>query len=464
MACGQMTSMASWLPLARAAAVGWIPVARRPIPAPYGLPSNGRRPDVGGKRCDGAGIRGGQPEENGDRAEHGRPTDFVEAQDAAVSGERDRVNPMHSGADVAADDDDTRVRFNVSGRRFESWRRSLDRHPDTLLGSDEKEYFYDASSGEYVFDRDPELFRLVLGYYQTGRLHYPRHQCVASFEAELAFFGILPDMVSDCCYENYRERRHDLAERLADDLTPEERDRRSTSAVADKTLRERMWLGFEFPHSSTPSLVFYYVTGFFIAVSVIANIGETVSCGSRMKIFDRAATDAPPSPAVAAVSMASSSERWQSCGDRFELEFFCLDTACVTLFTVEYAMRLFAAPARLRYACSVMSIIDAVAILPYYVGLGITDNKDLSGAFVTLRVFRVFRVFKFSRHSHGLRVLGYTLKTCASELGFLLFSLTMAIIIFGTVMFYAEKSQKDTTFNSIPESFWYTIVTMTTLG
>jgi len=38
-----------------------------------------------------------------------------------------------------------------------------------------------------------------------------------------------------------------------------------------------------------------------------------------------------------------------------------------------------------------MSVIDAVAIFPYYVGLGITDNKDLSGAFVTLRVFRVFR-------------------------------------------------------------------------
>jgi len=68
-------------------------------------------------------------------------------------------------------------------------------------------------------------------------------------------------------------------------------------------------------------------------------------------------------------------------------------------------------------------------ILPYYVSLMMTDNKNLSGAFVTLRVFRVFRVFKFSRHSQGLRILGYTLKSCASELGFLLFSLTMAIDI-----------------------------------
>ncbi|VDQ03149.1 unnamed protein product [Trichobilharzia regenti] len=91
-------------------------------------------------------------------------------------------------------------------------------------------------------------------------------------------------------------------------------------------------------------------------------------------------------------------------------------------------------------------------------------ERSVSGVFTTLRVFRVFRVFKFSRHSVGLRILGYTLKSCASELGFLLFSLTMVIIIFATVMYYAEKSVEGTTFSSIPSSFWYTIVTMTTLG
>lgn len=37
-----------------------------------------------------------------------------------------------------------------------------------------------------------------------------------------------------------------------------------------------MWKAFEMPHTSTAALVFYYVTGFFIAVSVIANVAETV--------------------------------------------------------------------------------------------------------------------------------------------------------------------------------------------
>jgi len=63
-----------------------------------------------------------------------------------------------------------------------------------------------------------------------------------------------------------------------------------------------------------------------------------------------------------------------------------------------------------------------------------------------------------------LRILGYTLQSCASELGFLVFSLAMAIIIFATIMFYCEKNVPDSTFTSIPAAFWYTIVTMTTLG
>jgi len=105
---------------------------------------------------------------------------------------------------------------------------------------------------------------------------------------------------------------------------------------------------------------------FFIATSVLANIAETLGCGL-----------------VAGVTLA--------CGERYADAFFCLDTACVLIFTAEYLLRLYAAPARCQHACCVMSVIDIVAIVPYYIGLGITDNKDLSGAFVTLRVFRVFR-------------------------------------------------------------------------
>uniref|UniRef100_A0A3Q3F808 A-type voltage-gated potassium channel KCND1 n=1 Tax=Labrus bergylta TaxID=56723 RepID=A0A3Q3F808_9LABR len=328
--------------------------------------------------------------------------------------------------------------LNVSGTKFQTWRTTLERYPDTLLGSTERDFFFHEETNEYFFDRDPDIFRHVLNFYRTGKLHYPRQECISAYDEELAFFGIIPEIIGDCCYEEYKDRRRENAERLQDD---EEMDMSNDVTPVNLTYREFLWRAFENPHTSTLALVFYYVTGFFIAISVMANVVETVPCGT----------------------MPNRSKE-MSCGDRYALAFFCLDTACVMIFTVEYLMRLVAAPSRYKFMKSVMSVIDVVAIMPYYIGLVMTDNDQVSGAFVTLRVFRVFRIFKFSRHSAGLRILGYTLKSCASELGFLLFSLTMAIIIFATVMFYAEKGSTASKFTSIPAAFWYTIVTMTTLG
>ena len=340
---------------------------------------------------------------------------------------------------------DELVTINVSGSKFQTWKDTLKKFPHTLLGSGEKEFFYNEETKEYFFDRDPEIFRHILTFYRTGQMHFPRTECISTIDNELAYFGIMPEMIADCCYEDYRDRKRENDERVIDDEPSENKNVHFSpgSKVIPETnsLRQRMWKAFENPHTSTPALVFYYVTGFFIAVSVLANIVETIPCGG-----------------------SNGPNQLVTCGDQYQIIFFCLDTACVMIFTVEYLMRLFAAPNRCKFVRSVMSIIDVVAILPYYIGLIITDNEDLSGAFVTLRVFRVFRIFKFSRHSQGLRILGYTLKSCASELGFLLFSLTMAIIIFATVMYYAEKGLAGTKFTSIPDASWYTIVTMTTLG
>lgn len=49
-----------------------------------------------------------------------------------------------------------------------------------------------------------------------------------------------------------------------------------------------------------------------------------------------------------------------SCGERYKIVFFCLDTACVMIFTAEYLLRLFAAPSRWKFMRSVMSVIDVV--------------------------------------------------------------------------------------------------------
>ncbi len=121
------------------------------------------------------------------------------------------------------------------------------------------------------------LFRHILNYYRTGKLHFPKGECLTQYDEELAFFGIMPDVIGDCCYEDYRDRKRENAERLMDDKLDDEE---GGDGVQPEALRERMWRAFEVPHTSTPALVFYYVTGFFIAVSVMANVVETVPCGT----------------------------------------------------------------------------------------------------------------------------------------------------------------------------------------
>ena len=203
---------AAWLPFARAAAVGWVPIAANPLPPPPVVKKDRRKPE------------------------------------------------------------DEKMLINVSGRRFETWRTTLEKYPDTLLGSTEREFFYDEDLCEYFFDRDPEIFRHILNYYHTGKLHYPRHECLLSYDEELSFFGILPDVIGDCCYEDYRDRKRENTERLMDDKLSENGEA-NHPPLTNK--REKMWRAFENPHTSTSALVFYYVTGFFIAVSVMANVIET---------------------------------------------------------------------------------------------------------------------------------------------------------------------------------------------
>uniref|UniRef100_A0A8C4JWI2 Potassium voltage-gated channel subfamily D member 2 n=1 Tax=Dromaius novaehollandiae TaxID=8790 RepID=A0A8C4JWI2_DRONO len=171
---------------------------------------------------------------------------------------------------------DSLIVLNVSGIQFQTWLDTLERYPDTLLGSSERDFFYHPETQQYFFDRDPDIFRHILNFYRTGKLHYPRQECISAYDEELAFFGIIPEIIGDCCYEEYKDRRRENAERLQDDA---DQDHAAESSLPSMTARQRMWRAFENPHTSTLALVFYYVTGFFIAVSVIANVVETVPCG-----------------------------------------------------------------------------------------------------------------------------------------------------------------------------------------
>lgn len=324
---------------------------------------------------------------------------------------------------------DKRIILNVSGRKFETWDYTLKKYPTTLLGSSDRESFYDSQRKEYFFERDPSFFRHILNYYRHGKLHFSLEECGAFYEDELDFFRIPTDALGLCCLEEYQDAN--AAVSRTDSHSEGDTSHREC-VLQHRTFRQRLWILFENPQSSTAAKVVYYVIGIAIILSIVTTITETIPCGEK------------------------------TCGEEYKQAFQYVDGSCVVVLTLEYLIRLFAAPHRCKFVKEFQSIVDLAAVLPFYLDIGFSAG-DLD-ALTILRVFRVFRVFKMSRHSTRLQALGSSIKNSSSELGFILFSFGLGVIIFATAVYYAEKEVKGTTFSSIPDSMWYAIVTMTTTG
>jgi len=159
--------------------------------------------------------------------------------------------------------------------------------------------------------------------------------------------------------------------------------------------------------------------------------------------------------------------------------FFPIETACIIWFTVELVLRFAVSPDPRAFARDVMNVIDAIAIAPYFVTLATTlfSQPAVSGsssanggqtmplaALRVVRLVRVFRIFKLSRHSKGLQILGQTIRASMRELGLLIFFLLICVILFSSAVYFAEADAANSHFKSIPDAFWWAVVTMTTVG
>nr|KAG8541091.1 hypothetical protein GDO81_029724 [Engystomops pustulosus] len=367
-----------------------------------------------------------------------------------------------------------RVVINVSGLRFETQLKTLTQFPETLLGDAEKRMrYFDPLRNEYFFDRNRPSFDAILYYYQSGgRLKRPVNVPFDIFSEEVKFYELGEEALL-----KYRE----------DEGFVKEEEKR----LPDNEFKRQVWLLFEYPESSGPARGIAIVSVLVILISIVIFCLETLP-----EFRDDKDNLLPPLGSRGSADEDGFGLYYngtlgmpESGHTAFNDPFFIVETVCIVWFSFEFAVRLFACPSKPGFFRNIMNIIDIVSILPYFITLGTelgnqpqrqqqqqqqqqhplqgSGQQQQAMSFAILRIIRlvrVFRIFKLSRHSKGLQILGHTLRASMRELGLLIFFLFIGVILFSSAVYFAEADEPTTHFHSIPDAFWWAVVTMTTVG
>lgn len=135
------------------------------------------------------------------------------------------------------------------------------------------------------------------------------------------------------------------------------------------------------------------------------------------------------------------------------------EVVTVILFTLEYGLRLAVASKPLRFVTSFFGVIDLLAIVPFYLSLGV-DLRSIRA----FRLLRLFRALKLVRYSRAIRRFRLALSIAKEEL--VLFGATSAIVLYLAavgIYFFEHEAQPDV-FTSVFHSLWWAVATLTTVG
>ena len=148
--------------------------------------------------------------------------------------------------------------------------------------------------------------------------------------------------------------------------------------------------------------------------------------------------------------------------DRTVIVLSILESVCITVFAIEYLLRLFVAKRKLKFVFSLWGMIDLLAILPFFLfAYGITLNLIILRAF---RLLRLVRILKLGRYNKSLSRMVLAMKIAREDLLLALAATLIMLLVASFGIYQFENPVQPEKFSSVFESLWWALATLTTVG
>lgn len=146
---------------------------------------------------------------------------------------------------------------------------------------------------------------------------------------------------------------------------------------------------------------------------------------------------------------------------RYGKFFFIVEWFFTILFTIEYLLRIISVKKPLLYLISFLGLVDLLAIIPMYLSIFLAGAQSLL-VLRALRLLRIFRIFKLTHFLSEMSFLGAALRSSAKKISIFMLVVIAIVVILGSIMYLVEPVENG--FTNIPESIYWAIVTITTVG
>lgn len=141
--------------------------------------------------------------------------------------------------------------------------------------------------------------------------------------------------------------------------------------------------------------------------------------------------------------------------------FVVVEIIITAFFTVEYILRIITIRNKRAYIFSFFGIIDFLSILPFYLSLFFPITKYFL-IIRMLRMLRIFRILNLLDFMNDGYFIVRALKNSSRKIYIFLLFLVIFSVIVGSLMFMVEGHRPG--FESIPQSIYWAVVTVTTVG